>query len=134
VRMPREPPGAHGRSPMSKLRPAPRAPGLAPEVEEIPLGVRRVAAWSWRLIVVVAAAALLLWGLLQIAGLVIPVLIAVLVAALLTPVVKVLTRYTLLARGAASGIDLLGLQLVISELITLSGRPMDATSADILDN
>ena len=42
---------------MSKLRPAPRATSLAPEVEEIPLGVRRAAAWSWRLIVVVAASA-----------------------------------------------------------------------------
>lgn len=118
---------------MSKLRPAPRAPGLAPEVEEIPLGVRRVAAWSWRLIVVVAAAALLLWGLLQIAGLVIPVLIAVLLAALLTPVVKVLTRYTFLGRGAASGVALLGLLLVISGMFTLAGRQLFAQYADIQD-
>ena len=62
---------------MSKLRPAPRATSLAPEVEEIPLGVRRAAAWSWRLIVVVAASALIIWGLLQITTLVIPVLIAI---------------------------------------------------------
>ena len=73
---------------MSKLRPTPRAPGLAPEVEEIPLGIRRAAAWSWRLIVVIAASALILWGLLQITTLVIPVLIAVLLAAMLNPVVN----------------------------------------------
>ena len=88
---------------MSKLRPTPRATSLAPEVEEIPLGVRRAAAWSWRLIVVVAASALILWGLLQITTIVIPVVIAILLAALLTPVVKVLTRFTFLGRGAASG-------------------------------
>src|SRR5699024_3011188 len=82
---------------------------------------------------VVAAAALLLWGLLQIASLVIPVLIAVLLAALLTPVVKVLTRYTFLGRGAASGIALLGLLLVISGMFTLAGRQLFAQSADIQD-
>ncbi|ATG54201.1 AI-2E family transporter [Brachybacterium ginsengisoli] len=118
---------------MSKLRPTPRAPGLATEVEEIPLGVRRAAAWSWRLIVVVAAASLLLWGLLQVAGLVVPVLIAILLAALLTPVVKVLTRYTFLGRAAASGIALLGLLLVIAGMFTLAGRQLFAQFADIQD-
>lgn len=118
---------------MSKLRPTPRAPGLAPEVEEIPLGIRRAAAWSWRLIVVVAASALILWGLLQITSLVIPVLIAVLLAALMTPVVKVLTRYTFLGRGAASGIALLGLLLVIAGMFTLAGRQLFAQFADIQD-
>lgn len=116
---------------MSKLRPTPRASGLAPETEEIPLGVRRAAAWSWRLIVVVAAVALILWGLLKITGLVIPVLIAVLLAALLNPVVKVLTRYTFLGRAAASGIALLGLLLVISGMFTLAGRQLFAQFTDI---
>ncbi|AXK45734.1 AI-2E family transporter [Brachybacterium saurashtrense] len=116
---------------MPKLRPAPRPPGLAPEVEEIPMGIRRAAAWSWRMIVVVAASALLIWGLLKVAVLVIPVLIAVLLAALLTPVVKVLTRYTFLGRGAASGIALLGLLLVISGMFTLAGRQLFAQYADI---
>lgn len=118
---------------MSKLRPTPRASSLAPEVEEIPLGVRRAAAWSWRLIVVVAASALLIWGLLQITTIVIPVLIAILLAALLTPVVKVLTRYTFLGRAAASGIALLGLLLVIAGMFTLAGRQLFAQFADIQD-
>ncbi|MGP9538910.1 AI-2E family transporter [Brachybacterium sp. AOP43-C2-M15] len=118
---------------MSKLRPTPRAPGLAPEVEEIPLGIRRAAAWSWRLIVVVAASALIIWGLLEITTLVIPVLIAVLLASLLTPIVKLLTRYTFLGRGAASGIALLGLLLVISGMFTLAGRQLLAQFADIQD-
>lgn len=118
---------------MSKLRPTPRASHLAPEVEEIPLGVRRAAAWSWRLIVVVAASALLIWGLLQVTTLVIPVLIAILLAALLTPIVKVLTRYTFLGRAAASGIALLGLLLVIAGMFTLAGRQLFAQFEDIQD-
>lgn len=118
---------------MSKLRPTPRAPRLAPEVEEIPLGVRRAAAWSWRLIVVIAASALLIWGLLQVTTIVIPVLIAILLAALLTPIVKVLTRYTFLGRAAASGIALLGLLLVIAGMFTLAGRQLFAQFADIQD-
>lgn len=118
---------------MSKLRPAPRATSLAPEVEEIPLGVRRAAAWSWRLIVVVAASALIIWGLLQITTIVIPVFIAILLASLLTPVVKVLTRYTFLGRGAASGIALLGLLLLVSGMFTLAGRQLFAQFADIQD-
>lgn len=118
---------------MSKLSPTPRAPGLAPEVEEIPLGVRRLAAWSWRIIVIVAATTLLLYGLLQVTGIVIPVLLAVLLAVLLTPVVKVLTRYTFLGRGAASGVALLGLLLVVSGMFTLAGRQLIAQLADIQD-
>lgn len=116
---------------MSKLRPTPRGPSLAPEVDEIPIGVRRAAAWSWRLIIVVAASALIIWGLLQITTIVIPVVIAILLAALLTPVVKVLTRYTFLGRGAASGVALLGLLLVISGMFTLAGRQLVAQFADI---
>lgn len=116
---------------MSKLRPAPRPPGLPKEVEEIPVGVRRIAAWSWRLIVIVAAAALIVWGLLQVKTLVIPVLIAVLLAVLLQPIVNVLTRYTFLGRAASSGIALIGLLLVISGMFTLAGRQLIAQFADI---
>src|SRR5690625_6269012 len=54
------PDGSEERILMPKLRPTPRPPALSPEIEEIPVGVRRLAAWSWRLIVIVAASALLL--------------------------------------------------------------------------
>lgn len=116
---------------MSNPRPAPGAPGLAPEVQEIPIGVRRAASWSWRLLVIVAAGALLLWGLTQVTTIVIPVLIAILLAALLQPVVKILTRYTFLGRAASSGIALLGLLLVIAGMFTLAGRQLIAQWDDI---
>ena len=116
---------------MSTSRPAPGAPGLAQEVREIPIGVRRAASWSWRLLLIVAAGALLLWGLVQITTIVIPLFIAVLLASLLTPVVKVIVRYTPLGRGAASGIALLGLLLVIAGMFTLAGRQLIAQWDDI---
>ena len=118
---------------MSKLRPSPRAPGLSQEVEEIPLGIRRLAAWSWRILVIVATTTLVLYGLLQVTGIVIPVLLAVLLAVLLTPVVKLLTRYTFLGRAAASGVALLGLLLVVAGMFTLAGRQLIAKWADIQD-
>ncbi|MDN5900791.1 MAG: AI-2E family transporter, partial [Brachybacterium sp.] len=68
---------------------------------------------------------------LQITTIVIPVVIAILLASLMTPVVKVLTRYTFLGRGAAAGIALLGLLLVISGMFTLAGRQLFAQFADI---
>lgn len=118
---------------MTKLRPAAQPPRLPREVEEIPIGVRRAAAWSWRIIIIIAAAALVLWGLLQVASLVVPVLIAILLSALLMPVVKILTRYTFLPRAAASGIALLGLLLVVAGMFTLAGRQLIASWADIQD-
>lgn len=118
---------------MPKLRPAPKAPALSQEVEEIPIGVRRLAAWSWRLLLIVAGAALLLWGLGQISTLVIPVLLAVLLAAMLTPIVRILTKYTFLGRAAAAGVAMLGLVIVIAGMFTLAGRQLIAQWSDIQD-
>lgn len=59
---------------------------------ELPLGVRVAAAWSWRLIVIGAALAGALWLVVQVRIIVIPLLIAVLLTALLTPVVDWFVR------------------------------------------
>ncbi|HLR28817.1 MAG TPA: hypothetical protein VK086_08995, partial [Ruania sp.] len=47
--------------------------------------VRGLAAWSWRFLVIVAATAVLMIGLIQVKTVVIPVLVAALIAALLAP-------------------------------------------------
>lgn len=116
---------------MPKLRATPRPPAPAQEVAEIPIGVRRLSAWSWRLIVIVAAAALIVWGLSYVTTILIPVLLAVLLAVMLSPIVKILTRYTFLGKGAASGVALLGLLLVVAGMFTLAGRQLIAQWADI---
>lgn len=53
----------------------------------IPLGVRLAAAWSWRLIVIGVGLAAALWLLIQVHIIVIPVLVAILLTALLRPIV-----------------------------------------------
>ncbi len=58
----------------------------------LPLGVRVAAAWSWRLIVIGVAVAALLWLIVQVRILVVPVLVAVLLTALLQPVVQFFVR------------------------------------------
>ncbi len=116
---------------MAKLQPSPRPPAAVQEVAEIPIGVRRLAAWSWRLIIIGAAAALLIWGITQVATIAIPVLIAVLLAVMLSPIVKILTKYTFLGHAAASGIALVGLLVVISGMFTLAGRQLISQFADI---
>lgn len=103
------------------------------EVAEIPIGVRRLAAWSWRLILIGFALALILWLVSKVTGLVIPVLIAVLLAAMLSPLVDLLTRYTFLGRTASSAIALLGLIVVVVGMFTLAGRQLIAQIGDIQD-
>lgn len=116
---------------MSKLKPTPRPRDVAQEVAEIPIGVRRAAAWSWRIVVIIAAGALLLWMVSQLATIVVPVLIAVLLTAMLNPLVRILTKHTFLGRGAASAIALIGLVFLIAGMFTLAGRQLIAQLTDI---
>lgn len=59
---------------------------------ELPLGVRLAAAWSWRLIVIGVAVAATLWLIVQVRIIVIPLIIAILLTALLQPIVGFFER------------------------------------------
>lgn len=69
--------------------------------------VRKAAAWSWRLLVILAAALAVLWVVEQLEVIVVPVLVALLISALLVPVVDALDRRGL-PRGGAVALVLLG--------------------------
>lgn len=116
---------------MIKPRARERHAAQPQEVEEIPIGIRRVSAWSWRLIVITVAALIVLRGLSYVSDLVIAVLVAILLAAMLSPVVRLLTRYTFLGRAAASGVALIGLIVVVIGMFTLAGRQLIAQWVDI---
>ncbi|MGA0566599.1 AI-2E family transporter [Rathayibacter sp. KR2-224] len=60
--------------------------------ESIPRGVRVAAAWSWRLLLIGAVIAVVVFLIVQLRLIVIPVLVAVLLAALLVPFVDFLVR------------------------------------------
>ncbi|MFC0673043.1 AI-2E family transporter [Brachybacterium hainanense] len=118
---------------MIKPRDRGRPASLPPEVEEIPIGVRRLSAWSWRILVIVAALVVLIKAASYVSSLILAVLVAVLLAAMLTPLVRLLTRYTFLGRAAASGVALIGLIVVVIGMFTLAGRQLITQWADIQD-
>lgn len=102
-----------------------------PEVQEIPMGVRRMAAWSWRGLVIVAAGALILKALSTVSSLVVPVVIAILFAAMLTPLVNLLVTHARLPRALAAAIALIGLVIVVVGMGTLAGQQLVAQFSDI---
>jgi len=69
--------------------------------------IRKTAAWAWRLLVILAAAVALLWVIKKLEIIVVPVLVALLLSALLVPVVDWLDRRGL-PRGGAVALVLLG--------------------------
>lgn len=82
----------------NRAAPGDTGPGYAPAahpVEAVPMGVRIAASWSWRLIVILIAVAVFLWLLVQVRIIVIPIMVAVLLTALLTPLVSALQRWGL---------------------------------------
>ncbi|BDZ44677.1 AI-2E family transporter [Naasia aerilata] len=66
---------------------------LADRSDSVTPGMRIAAAWSWRAIVVAAAFAIVVFVVIQLSEIVIPLLIAVLIASLLVPLVHFLTRH-----------------------------------------
>ncbi|MEB4615716.1 AI-2E family transporter [Leucobacter sp. M11] len=68
------------------------APVADPQLA-VPMGMRIAAAWSWRLLVVLAAVAVLLWLVVQVRIIVIPIFVAILLTALLTPIITKLSKH-----------------------------------------
>ncbi|WP_285035725.1 AI-2E family transporter [Plantibacter sp. ME-Dv--P-095] len=85
----------------------------------VPRGMRVAAAWSWRILLVAAVVALLVFLVVQLRLIVIPLLIAVLVSALLKPVVDVLVRHRW-PKGLAIALAMVGTLSVVSGLIFLA--------------
>ncbi|MGK9146511.1 AI-2E family transporter [Plantibacter flavus] len=95
-------------SPVREREPSPVAPGM-----------RIAAAWSWRILVVAALFALVVFLVVQLRLIVIPLLIAVLVSALLKPVVDLLVRHRW-PKGLAVAVGMVGAIAVVSGLIFLA--------------
>ena len=101
----------------------PHARPTQPEARSaVPMSVQAAAAWSWRIIMIAAALALLLWVIGYFKVLVVSVAIAVLLTVLLAPFVRFLQRRARFSRGIASGTAVLGLLALVSGLLTLAGR------------
>lgn len=76
--------------------------------------VRRAAAWSWRLLVILAAAVVLLEVFRRLGLVVVPIALALLLTALLLPAVDALDRYGAARGGAVAFVVVLGLSALVA--------------------
>ena len=95
----------------------------------VPKTFRDAAEWSWRFLLVVAALLVVLKGMSMISTVVIPVLVATLLAALLQPVFGLFARGV--TRTLAAGLTVLLLVLVLTGAFTLVGRTLSNGLGDM---
>jgi len=84
----------------------------------VPRGVRIAAAWSWRWLVIAGAAAVVIWLVMVFSLVVIPVLVAILLAALLMPLLNLMVRARF-PRWLAVTLSMLALLAVMALLVVL---------------
>jgi predicted PurR-regulated permease PerM len=92
--------------------------------------VRSAASWSWRLLLVAAAVAGLVWLLGTLKTIVVPVAVALLLTILLSPLRRALQRVGV-PRGLAVVVSILSLVAFVAALVTLAGRSLVAGFTDL---
>lgn len=97
---------------------------------DIPYGVRIAASWAWRLGLILLVGGALIWLLSRISFLIIPVMVAALLAGLLSPIVGWL-RNRRLPNGAAVAITILGFLGLIGGSLALVGRQLVAGFSEL---
>lgn len=112
--------------------PRPRRTTPATAADSVSWGVRVAAAWSWRLLLVLVAAAALVYLLAQLSEVAIPVAVSLLLAALLTPLVSWMQRHHV-ARGPATAIALVGGIAVVAAVLTFVVRAFINGLSDLTD-
>lgn len=88
----------------------------------VPYPVRLTAAWTWRAIVIAAGIAGVLWLMGIFKTIVVPVLVAMLLAVLLRPVSHFFVRRLRFPNTLAAAVTVLGLIAVVAGLLALAGR------------
>lgn len=92
---------------------------------DIPYGVRIAASWAWRLGLILLVGGALVWLLSRISFLIIPVMVAALLAGLLSPVMRWLKKNRL-PSGLAVAVTVLGFIGLIAGSLALVGRQLVA--------
>jgi putative heme transporter len=116
---------------MERHPPPPPAPPPHHEAH-VPRGVELAASWSWRVLVIAAAVALLGWLVAFLAVIVIPVVVALLITALVVPVVEWLTRHGL-RRSLASILVVVATIGAVAALLTFAGAQVAQGANDLAD-
>ncbi|WP_454084577.1 AI-2E family transporter [Georgenia sp. Marseille-Q6866] len=99
----------------------------------VPLPVRAAAAWSWRVLAIAAAAALVGYLVIVFKTVVVAFVVAILLAVLLDPVSAWLRKRLRVPRTLAAMITLLGTLAVVVGLLTMAGRSVIAGFTDLAD-
>lgn len=97
----------------------------------VPKTVRDAADWSWRFLVITAAILVILKGLSMVSTVVIPIIVATLLAALLQPLYNLFARAV--PRTLAAGLTLITLIAALSTIFALVGRTLSAGLGDMTD-
>ncbi|SEN10418.1 MULTISPECIES: AI-2E family transporter [Cryobacterium] len=116
-------------APVEVLTPKPVSNGVD---ENLPSGIRLAGAWSWRLIVIAAAIAILIFLVIQLRLIVIPLLVAVLVSALLVPLVAFLVRHHW-PKGLAVATAMVSTLVLVAGLVTLASTQIAEGTVGLTD-
>jgi predicted PurR-regulated permease PerM len=96
----------------------------------VPYGVDLAAAWSWRFLVVVAAGYVVAQAIAMFAVVVLPLVIALLLSALVVPVVDLLVR-SRMPRGPAALLVVIGSIAMVAILLTFAGQQIANGASDL---
>lgn len=136
LRLPRpRPPGASPSDlPATIATPGPAEPlsehdPRRPAQWSVPIGVRTASEWAWRGLVIGAAGVALLYLTSVLSEVVIPLLVALLLAALLEPVYTGLTR--IMPKGLAAGLTVLGTLAVVFGMLSFVGSQLTSQLDDM---
>jgi predicted PurR-regulated permease PerM len=99
---------------------------------QVPWGLDLAAAWGWRFLVIVAAGYVVFWAVGFFAVVVLPVVVALLITALVSPVVDGLHRIGL-PRGLASVLVVLSGIAFVAALLTFAGQQVANGANDLAD-
>ncbi len=111
----------------------PRRDDADPAEHSVTYAVRAAAAWSWRILVIAAAAALLGYLIITFKTVVVAFVVAILLAVLLEPVSTWLRKRLRFPRTLASAATLVGALLFVVGLLTAAGRSVIVGFADLAD-
>ncbi|MBT1002387.1 AI-2E family transporter [Paenarthrobacter sp. DKR-5] len=112
---------------------APRPPVVRRDVvAEMPYGIRVAAEWAWRLGAILLVGGALVWLLSRVSFLLIPLMVAALLAGLLRPFVQWL-RARKVPRGLAVAIAELGMISVVLGALALVGRQLAVGFSELWD-
>jgi len=92
---------------------------------DVPRGLRVAGAWAWRVLLLVAAGVAMLWVVGKLQLVVVPLIIAVLLSALLSPLVGILRRARLPRSFAVTVVMIAGLAAVVGTLTLVINQFVD---------